>query len=307
MKNNVLNKGFGIGNIIFIAALILALPLRIYQYVGGVIEPVTGFFAKNDLSIYLLYGILILATLAVLILGFLNRKKLSYETCAQKNPVLGASSALTALGIILDTAFSVDITGAVKSISSGAQAASPEVSTAYVIIFQAVFSLLAALFFAVLCITAFMGKTIASEFRLLSLAPVLWSMLRMVSRFMRTISFTRVSELLLEMFMLAFMIMFFMNFAQCNSKVNDKGCAWKIASYGLPTALLALTCFVPRIILAIAGNGDTIYTESTIEVSDLAVALFAIATVVTKLTDKAPEAEAVSEAAEETINEKTEE
>lgn len=307
MKNKVLNNGFGIGNIIFIAALVLALPLRIYQYVGGVIEPVTGFFAKNDFSVYALYGILILTTVAVLALGFFSRKKLSYETGAQKNPVLGAASAFTALAIILDTAFSIDIADAVKSISAGAQPASPEVSTSYVIIAQAVFSLLAALFFAVLCITAFMGKTIASEFRLLSLSPVLWSMLRMVSRFMRTISFTRVSELLFEMFMLAFMIMFFMNFAQCNSKVNDKDCTWKLASYGLPTALLALVCFVPRIILAVAGKGDTIYTESTIEVSDLAVALFAIATVVTKLTDKAPEAEAVNEAAAETINEKTEE
>lgn len=303
MKNKVFNSGFGIGNIIFVAALVLALPLRIYQHVGGVIEPVTGFFAKNDFSVYALYGVVILATAAVLALGFLNRKKLSYETCAQKNPVLGATSAFAALAIIIDTAFSADVANAIKSVSEGVQATSPEVTTSYVVIAQAAFSLLTALFFAVLCITSFMGKTIASELRLLSLTPVLWAMLRMISRFMRTISFTRVSELLFEMFMLAFMIMFFMNFAQCNSKVNDKDCAWKIASYGLPTALLALICFVPRILVAVMGKGETIYTESSIEVADLAVALFALAAVVTKLTDKAPEAETV----EETIIEKTEE
>lgn len=303
MKNKVLNSGFGMGSIIFIAALILALPLRIYQYVSGVIEPVTGFFAETDFSVYALYGVVILATVAVLALGFLSRKKLNYDISAQKNPVLGATSAFVALGIILDTAFSVDVAGAIEAVSAGTNASSPEATTNLVVLAQAVFSLLSALFFAVLCITSFMGKTFASEFRLLSLAPVLWAMLRMVSRFMRTISFTRVSELLFEMFMLAFMIMFFMNFAQCNSKVNDKDCAWKLASYGLPAALLAFICFVPRVLLALTGKGDTIYAESTIEVSDLAVALFAVATVITKLTDKAPEIQA----AEETINEKTEE
>ena len=35
MKNKILNSGFGIGNLVFIAAVILALPLRIYQYVAG--------------------------------------------------------------------------------------------------------------------------------------------------------------------------------------------------------------------------------------------------------------------------------
>lgn len=311
MKNKVLNSGFGIGNLVFIAALVVALPLRIYQYVGGVLEPVTGFFAKNDFSVYALYGIIILSSIAVYALGFINRKKLNYEIAAQKNPVLGAASALVALGTIIDAAFSIDVTGAIQTVTSDMPMDAPErataYTTAYIIIAQAVISLLAAVFFAVLCINSFMGKTIASELRLLSLAPVLWAMLRMGSRLTRTISFTRVSELLFEMFMLAFMICFFMNFAQCNSKVNDKDCAWKVAAFGLPAALLGFICFVPRVILTLAGKGNTIYTGSVIEFSDVAVALFIVATVITNLTDKAPEAEAPSEATvDESVNEAAE-
>lgn len=300
MKNKILNNGFGIGNLIFIAALVIALPLRIYQYVGGVLEPVTGFFTKNDFSVYALYGVIIISAIAVYALGFINRKKLSYEVSAQKNPVLGAASALVALAAIIDASFSIDIMGAIQTVTSDMPADAPErataYTTAYIIIAQAAISLLAAMFFAVLCINSFMGKTIASELRLLSLAPVLWTMLRMGSRLTRTISFTRVSELLFEMFMLAFMICFFMNFAQCNSKVNDKDCAWKVAAFGLPAALLGLICFVPRVILSVAGKGDAVYAGSVIEFSDVAVALFVIAAVITNLTDKIPETEESAEA-----------
>ncbi len=296
MKNKTLTGGFGIGNIIFIAALILALPLRIYQYLGGVIEPATGFFAKNDFSIYALYGVIILAAVAVIVLGIINRKKLAYEIAAQKNPVLGIASVLIALGIILDVAFSMDIPGALEAIkaakSAEAAPVSTEITARYVLIIQAVFSLPTALFFTVLGINSLMGKSLASELRILSLSPVIWAMLRMVARFMRTISYTRVSELLFEMFMLALMIMFFMNFAQCNAKVNDKDCAWKIASYGLPAALLALVCFVPRAILLVLGKGELLYAESALEFSDLTVAIFIISAVLTKITTKTSASEA---------------
>lgn len=306
MKNKVLNSGFGIGNIIFIAALIIALPLRIYQYLSGVIEPVTGFFAATDFSVYLLYAVVALAAVAIIALGFMGRKKLTYELSAQKNPLLGATSGLVALCIILDAAFSLDIIGTLETGVAQTQT-SPEKTAFYIAVAQAIVSLLAAMFFAVLCINSFMGKTLASELRLLSLAPVLWTMLKMVSRFMRTISFVRVSELMLEMFMLALLIMFFMNFAQCNSKVNDENCAWKLAAYGLPAAMLALICFVPRVILIAFGKNNMVYAESATEFSNLAVALFVIATVLTKLTDKALEAETVAKSSEENVSEPADE
>lgn len=314
MKNKTLTSGFGIGNIIFIAALILALPLRIYQYLGGVIEPATGFFTKNDFSVYTLYGVIILAAVAVIVLGIINRKKLAYDVSAQKNPILGIASLLITLGIIFDVAFTMDIPGAIEAIKAAKTAETEQISTEitahYVLIIQAVISLPTALFFTVFGINSLMGKTLASELRILSLSPVIWAMLRMVARFMRTISYTRVSELLFEMFMLALMIMFFMNFAQCNAKVNDKDCAWKVAAYGLPAALLALVCFVPRAILFVLGKGNLLYAESALEFSDLTVALFIIAAVLTKLTNQLPVAvteTAETEKAEEKTDEKTEE
>ena len=151
---------------------------------------------------------------------------------------------------------------------------------------QVALSFLSAIYFVILCLSALIGKASGSQFRILSLAPVLWSMLRMILRFTRTISYVRVSELLFEMVMLVFMIMFFMAFAQCNSKVNEDDCKWKLAAYGLPAALMALVTFVPRLILSLVGSADIIYSQSALELSDFAVALFIIATVFTRVTLK---------------------
>ena len=284
MKNKLLNSGFGIGNLIFVAAVILALPLRIYQYVSGILEPATGFFAENHWSTYALYAVLILAIAAVLILGIAKRKTLDYSYDAVKRPAFGALSGLVAAGLIIDL-FSCLDTIAPLAADAGS-AISPEVTASYVVMGQMALSVLSAIFFVVLCITSLSGKGSGAEFRILSLAPVLWSMLRMVYRFTRTISYVRVSELLFEMVMLVFMIMFFMAFAQCNSKVNENDCKWKLAAYGLPAALMALVTSVPRLILNLIGGADLIYSQSTLEFSDFAVALFIIATVLTRVIVK---------------------
>lgn len=302
MKNKILNSGFGIGSLVFIAAAIIALPLRIYQYMSGVLEPQTGFYAKNDWSISVLYGVLALSGVAVIVLGLLKSKKLAYDTAKAVRPGFGAVSGLVAASLILDTFTCLKQIGSIDELLAATES-SPEITARYVILGQMVLAFLSALYFVILCVGSLTGKISGSEFRIVSLMPVLWSMLRMVARFMRTISYVRVSELMFEMLMLMFMILFFMNFAQCHSKVNDKNCAWKLAAYGLPSALLALVCSVPRLILTVAGHADVIYSGSALEYSDLAVALFIIAAVLTRVILKAPEEEKEEKTTTETSEE----
>lgn len=310
MKNKLLNSGFGIGNLVFIAAVISALPLRIYQYVAGVLEPGTGFFVTNDWSIYVLYAVIIAALAAFIVIGLAKKKSLDFSCKATKNHLVGIFSAISAAGLITDVFTLLPILN--NSHPSLYADTTPAGVPSYgILLAQIIVSLVAALFFVILAIGHLTGKTSGAEYRILSLSPVFWNILRMVSRFMRTISYVRVSELLFEMVMLMFMIMFFMAFAQCNSKVNEKDCKWKVAAYGLPAALMALLCSVPRIIISLTGNGDLIYSQSVVEFADLGIALFIVSLVLTKVITKGEETEAeeipeaVSEDAEET--EKTEE
>ena len=162
---------------------------------------------------------------------------------------------------------------------------------------ELVFGTLSIVYFALSAYGFFSGKGCAEGSKILSLTPVLWLVFRLIVRFTRKISFIRVSELLLEMLMLAFFIMFFMAYAQVNSKVGGENCEYKVASYGLIAAMLAIICFVPRFVLTVCGKADMIYTYSALEYCDFTCALFALATVFTRITVRpaAVDAPAVTE------------
>lgn len=287
MKNFSVKSGFGIGAIILAVAALIALPVRTTQFFT-VLEGGTGFFTETDFSVYLIYLVLIAASVMFLALGISKRKKLSYNREITKQPVFGIFSLIAAAG-----AFSDGITSAL-TVMSGYDpfvkydySGSPVLNTEkFIYAAEAVFAVLAAIFFLAIALSALTGKTNGSEHKLISLAPVIWCIVRMVFRFTRTISYLKVSDLTFELLMLVFATMFFMAFAQVNSQINAKNCEWKLAGYGLSAALFALVCFVPRLIVTIVGMPNLLYSYSPAEFCDLAIALFMIATVFTKLTDR---------------------
>ncbi|MBQ8015687.1 MAG: hypothetical protein IJ264_05835, partial [Clostridia bacterium] len=239
MKSISLKKGFGIGSLIFAAAAVIALPVRTLQFFT-VLENDTGFYSASDWSVYFLNTAIIAAVLAIFVFGFIKRKKLDYSLEVAKRPGFGILSITAAAGALANAA------NGIVAFMSATPVSDSETSGASNIILaaQALFALLSAIYFIALGASGLGGKSNGSEYRLISLAPVLWSIFRIVHRFTRTISYIRVSELMFEMLMIVFLILFFMAFAQVNSQVSGKNNEWKIGAYGLPAALLALICFV---------------------------------------------------------------
>lgn len=283
MNSKSLKSGFGIGSLIFIAAAVIALPVRTLQFFT-VLESGTGFYSENDWSVMLLSAVAAAAVIAILIYGIINRKKLDYSLEQTKRPGFGILSLTAAVGALADSAKCM-----LSVTDSSSASAESEGAVGFIFLLQAVFALLSAIYFASLGLSCLSGKSGGREYKIISLAPVLWSIFRLVFRFTRTISYLRVSDLMFEMLMLVFMIMFFFAFAQVNSQINAKGKEWKIASYGLPAALFALICFVPRFIVTLSGNTQLLCENSPVEYCDIAVALFIISAVFTRVTDKLPE------------------
>lgn len=286
MNNKSVKSGFGIGCIIFVVAAIIAIPVRTLQFFT-VLESGTGFYAETDWSVYLLFGVLAISIPAMLVFGFAKRKKLEYSLEAIKRPGVSALALIAACGTALDAFSCITKYSTVEPSSVASE--SPIDASKLILMLEAVFAVLAAVYFVLLWLTYMSGKSNGSKIRLLALCPVIWSILRIVMRFMRTISYIRVSDLLFEMLMIAFLILFFMAFAQANTGIGAEKVEWKIGAYGLPAALLALVCFVPRLIVMLSGNSHLFYSESTVEFCDLGVALFIIGTVLTRVTDKLPE------------------
>ena len=296
MNNKSVKSGFGIGCIIFVVAALIAIPVRTLQFFT-VLEGGTGFYSETDWSVYLLFGVIAVSILAILVSGFSKRKKLEYSLEATKRPGLSSLSLIAASGLVLD-AFSCLAKYSTAEPSSAVVTESPINASQLILMLEAVFAVLSAIYFILLWLTYLNGKSNASKIRLLALAPVIWNILRIVMRFMRTISYIRVSDLLFEMIMIAFLILFFMALAQATTGISAEKVEWKIGAYGLPAALLALLCFVPRLIVMLTGNSHLFYSESTVEFCDLGVALFIIGTVLTRVTDKIPETNIINSSKE---------
>ena len=272
------NTGFLISTIAFCVVALAALPLRTYQFLTN-IEAGTGFYIDSaNILIYVLYGIIGAGIVISMASALLYKSELGFDRTPAKRPVQGIISLLTAVAVLFDAA--LDLNTILNY--------SPETSemtkvSLYVLCAQSLFAVLAAIFFVVFGISMLSGATNASEYKIISVAPTVWFMFRLIFRFTATISFIKVSDLLLEMFMLAFMLIFFTAFAQLNSKIESKGLDWKLVAFGLPAAVLALVCFIPRFIMVISGKSEMLYTGSPVEYCDLATALFALSIVLTRI------------------------
>lgn len=269
--------------IVLAVALAITLPLRTLQYLNN-IEEHTGFYKEIDFNVIIYVAILAIASLCFIASAFMSRKKVSLERKPMKLPGCGIFSALTAIGI----AWSGYSDYMAKDVDTSAYTVSSTAAPGLISIIHTislVFAILAAIYFGVLAINFITGKA-PDKIKLMSLAPVLWSMFRIIERITRTISYLRVSDLALEMVGIACLIIFFMAFAQANSNVNAEGCEWKLVGLGLTSVLFTLNCFIPRAVLVLTNRTDYMYILSKADVSDIAIALFILGTIYTRIVPK---------------------
>ncbi len=285
MQKKITENIFGTGIIIFTVAVVVALPLRMVQYFT-VLEPSTGFYSETGFTVWMLYGVLLAAAVALVTLGFAKRNTIALSNRAEKLPGCGAFAAVVSAGCVFDfiNCFTTISKNNEEIITSVSQETVSNLETLNkVFILQAVFAVASALFFILSVAGFFTGKGNGEKYKLLSLTPVIWEIFRLISRFTRSISFIRVSELMLEMLMMAFFILFFAAYAQANSRVGTAQNGYKIASYGLTASMLAFVCFVPRLILTLFGKAELLYSQAELEFCDIACALFAVSVVATRI------------------------
>ncbi len=280
---------------IFAAALVIALPLRTWQYFN-VIEGTTGFFSENNFAVWLLYGVAVVACAAIIAVSYIKRKKFVLDVNPEKRPGCGILAAFLSVFSFADAMMSFNH-ALNLGLSIFMMPEYPDLNDApqlhevieKIVGLEGLFALVSAVYFALCAIAFISGKSVGEKLRLLSLSPVIWNVLRIIYRFSITISYLRVSQLTFEMFMLIFLIVWFMSYAQVNSKVNGYGLEWKIVAYGLIAAFFALLCFIPQFIAVIAGRSDLLYRYSVPCYCDFAAAVYILSTVLTRISTKADE------------------
>lgn len=251
--------------------LAVAAPVRMYQLLN-IIEADTGFYSVVDWSVYLMYSVAVAAVAVTYILVTLAKDIPASKAPYGKSFFLAICSFLLALGIILDVISLISSLG--KSAAYSQFALSMEIVP---VIFEIVFGTLAAIYIIVFGISYIDGRTVYSRYRFLALSPLFWSMSRIVIRFVRKIAYVNVSDLMLEIFALVFIMIFFLAFARISSGLsNDKAMRSLFAS-GLAGVFFCLTANVPRLIMLLTGHVDRLPAEYPFALCDLAFALFALA------------------------------
>ncbi len=258
---------------IFAVATGLALGLRIWQSLN-IIDHYTGFFIKRDITVSILYGILILGCVGVIAVCFLCGSVPKEGLPRKKSIFIVIYSAFMMLSLFADGVFR--FRKAFDLFSKYNAYGNEQSFNAYLMksgslpmFLEAVFALFCIVWFLLILLQYAGVKEIdVSNYKFFSVCPVLWGIFRMIQRFTRTISFANVSGLLLELFMIAFMMLFFMYFAQSVTGINSKAISYKIFAYGLCGSMLAVVVSVPRIVLTFV-NPMVSYLDlgSTVEVA----------------------------------------
>lgn len=261
-----------------LAALIIAIPLRVYQYFK-ILEPETGFYNTVDFSVYAMYILLGAAMIISIVVPIINKKKLTTVNSVKKSPVFLVVSLIFAVTLIVDSATQLisyfDLYESAAMLTSSV--------TEYVkdqggtlLLLQSISGAVAAIFFFTSGLMATLGNTDCSRLKILALTPVLWTIFKLLYRFKRTISFVNVSDLMLELFAICFMMLFFFAYAQVISKIDAETVFNKLYSYGVPAVIFTLVCFLPRFIVTITGNSNLLSEHHGISYSDLGAAVYIV-------------------------------
>lgn len=264
-------------NIMAVTAL-FTIPLRTYQLVN-IIEPKTGFYARYDVTILILYALLFVACLLLFFLSFVDGVMPEPKLPKGKNIFIGISSAFLSITLLIDSIMQIDKLFALynKYDLDFSQLAYYLAKTGGITAFiQAIFAIFSAVYFSIFAISYLKGKEYYKTERIMALFPVIWGLCRAIQRFVEPIRFRNVSELLLQLFMLVFMLIFFLSFARIASQVNSEKSMWLLFASGLSASLIAMTITVPSIIVMIMGKSSLLYSKFPIAFCDLCFAIFVV-------------------------------
>ena len=267
------------------AALVVMVPVRIYQYLK-IIEPETGFYSAQNFSVYIIYAVMLFSVIFSFITAFTGRKTIAAKKVIDTPKINACAFLLAGIGFASDAVSSIidfmDIYGKYSYNPTLTLSKYLSQEGGNIILIQAVFAVLSAVYFALLAGSAYSKNDIAPKLRALSLSATIWAVMKLLMMFKTKISFINVSDLFIELFACAFLMLFFFYFAVNLSQVDKGESYYKLFAYGIPGAVFSLACFIPRAVLALIGKGEMINENYGVSFSALMLALGVIAALIAR-------------------------
>ena len=256
--------------------LCVAIPFRTYQLLR-LIESDTGFYRRINWSVYLIYALCVLAVLVPYVLTFLAKNVPESRAVYGKNKLLAVSAFVFGAGLVADAV------SAISTVFLVYQGFLTAENSFVPIILEGVFGILGAIYIMIFAFSYIDGRTSYSKYKFLALSPLVWSIARLVIRFVKKISYVNVSDLMLELFAIAFMMLFFMAFARISSGLSNKKSMRALWSSGFAASFFCIAANLPRLLMVITANGNALNEEYPFSLCDLGFAFFAICYIVNSM------------------------
>ena len=259
----------------------VAVIFRMYQLLN-IIEADTGFYHFKDWSVYVMYAVCGLAIVVPYILTTLAKNVPASKSPFRKDMLMAVASFVFAGGIVLDVVSSLStFLLNVKSFSAAGISIMGTMDQSQLpLILETVFGVFAAIYIIIFGISYIDGRTTYSQYKFLAITPLFWSMSRIVIRFVRKIAYVNVSDLMLELFMLAFMMIFLLNFARISAGLANNKAMRTVFSSGFVCIFFGTVTNLPRLLMVLTANGASLPDEYPFSLCDLGFAVFAFAYIV---------------------------
>ena len=263
---------------VILGLIVVAVPFRMYQHLN-IIEADSGFYRVIDWSVYLLIALSVLAVVVPYVLTTLSKNIPASKSPFRKDKFMAVASFIFAGGIVLDVvqALSTFLINAKNFSAAGLSFMGTVDQAQFPILVEGVFGVFAAIYVIIFGISFIDGRTTYSQYKFLALAPLFWGMSRIVIRFVRKIAYVNVSDLMLELFGIMFMLIFLLSFARiCSGLANSKAMRTLFAS-GFVSMFFCVVANLPRLIMVLTGNANALADEYPFSLCDLGFAVFAFA------------------------------
>ncbi len=259
----------------------VAVIFRMYQLLN-IIESDTGFYHFKDWSVYVMYAVCGLAIVVPYVLTILAKNVPASKSPFRKDMLMAVTSFVFAGGIVLDVVSSLStFLLNVKSFSAaGISVMGTADQSQLPLILESVFGVLAAIYIIIFGISYIDGRTTYSQYKFLAITPLFWAMSRIVIRFVRKIAYVNVSDLMLELFLLAFMMIFLLNFARISAGLANNKAMRTVFSSGFVCIFFGTVTNLPRLLMILTANGSSLPDEYPFSLCDLGFAVFAFAYIV---------------------------
>ncbi len=266
---------------VMLGATLLLIVLRCLQ-LARYIDSTTGFLTGGSFLNVLFYAIIALTCIFFAVVSFLSVDGGKVELTGLKDKYAGIGCAVFAASLIYDFMDSFIDGLAIctelpfETYRNGAELAKALMATgALPYVLQALFALLSALYVIILAKSFIKGSGHAHNRKLLAAAPIAWASFKLITRFIKQISYIKVSDLFLELIMISFMIMFFIALSQVVSGVYSDDSRWRITALGFGGALISFIVSVPRFVFTVFAS-DFVNKEYPFSFDDAMFGIFAL-------------------------------